>query len=511
MVNKIARWLLRSVFVVLWLVVLALAVELYSRFAWRAMERSNPYLVAVNTGQPWPDPQTDELTPAADTDRVTEPAPSDTFDACDTRRYACRLFDELNKEERLSFARAYQEVLLVTDANGSTIDCYGDDPIEPLAAVHRPDRPAPSVRSLCADAALEECLGAIREVLESGQAVQREVVWGTTNGTLAYPSAFFPIAEPAGVGIALPAATSQTPLPPKSLWRIPFFIYRNHAAQPRDSATSGGFRTNNFGFRAHDVSVPKPPGVFRIACVGGSTTEEGNSDTSTYPCVLGKKLNAALGTSTVETINCGISGIASLRERYRFQDYLCLQPDLVVYYDGVNDICHLHLQGYAFHASRWQERLRRSWFINRHFNAWFFPSDAVIAADLEATTFRNIRSMVRMAREKQVEVAICSFARPHLETLTATERDYYEYNTRNSWGGKYVSFATYCRVLDLFNRKLKQLCEEEKLLYIPVAESIQGGGKYFGDICHMKDNGIVLKAEIIARYLAERLKSKLTR
>jgi len=40
------------------------------------------------------------------------------------------------------------------------------------------------------------------------------------------------------------------------------------------------------------MTVPKPAGVFRIACVGGSTTVEGPHNELTYPNYLERMLGA---------------------------------------------------------------------------------------------------------------------------------------------------------------------------------------------------------------------------
>jgi hypothetical protein len=45
---------------------------------------------------------------------------------------------------------------------------------------------------------------------------------------------------------------------------------------------------NSFGFRSPEIEVPKPEGKFRIVCVGGSTTNAGRTNDTTYPALLEK-------------------------------------------------------------------------------------------------------------------------------------------------------------------------------------------------------------------------------
>jgi heterodisulfide reductase subunit A-like polyferredoxin len=51
------------------------------------------------------------------------------------------------------------------------------------------------------------------------------------------------------------------------------------------------------------VIVPKPKGVLRIVCVGGSTTEEGNDTQSTYPNIMEHKLRNYFKTDKIDVVN----------------------------------------------------------------------------------------------------------------------------------------------------------------------------------------------------------------
>jgi hypothetical protein len=75
---------------------------------------------------------------------------------------------------------------------------------------------------------------------------------------------------------------------------------------------SGEFETiNPLGFRGSDVAREKPPGVFRVVCVGGSFTFGAAVDEQqTYPRILETKLQAEVrdrgGSSRVEVLNLGV-------------------------------------------------------------------------------------------------------------------------------------------------------------------------------------------------------------
>lgn len=85
-----------------------------------------------------------------------------------------------------------------------------------------------------------------------------------------------------------------------------------------------------------DLPVPKPPGVFRIVCEGGSTTLDilSPDDASTWPARLG-----ALLAPRADVANAGFTGWTSLESLVSLEIRdVDLAPDLVVVFSGVNDL-----------------------------------------------------------------------------------------------------------------------------------------------------------------------------
>ncbi len=85
-----------------------------------------------------------------------------------------------------------------------------------------------------------------------------------------------------------------------------------------------------------DLPVPKPPGVFRIVCEGGSTTFDllAPDDASTWPARLG-----ALLAPRADVANAGFPGWTSLESLVSLEIRdLDLGPDLVIVFSGVNDL-----------------------------------------------------------------------------------------------------------------------------------------------------------------------------
>ena len=98
---------------------------------------------------------------------------------------------------------------------------------------------------------------------------------------------------------------------------------------------------NRLGFRGPELETPKPPGTFRVWCVGGSTTFDifASSNETTWPARLEQRLREMTGTGRIEVINAGIPGEnleGSLEDFVRFHP--TVGPDVLVVYHGPNDL-----------------------------------------------------------------------------------------------------------------------------------------------------------------------------
>ncbi len=101
------------------------------------------------------------------------------------------------------------------------------------------------------------------------------------------------------------------------------------------------YTNNSLGFRTPERPYEKQANVKRIVTLGGSTTWDGPTNDTTWPALLEKKLNEYYKNSgySVEVINLALdAGIAQtslgILEMYGIQ----FHPDLVISYDGVNDL-----------------------------------------------------------------------------------------------------------------------------------------------------------------------------
>ncbi len=264
-------------------------------------------------------------------------------------------------------------------------------------------------------------------------------------------------------------------------------------------------RINARGFRDDEVVLPKPAGVYRIVCVGGSTTAEGLSSALTYPNMVETKFARTLGPGRVDVVNAGIFALTSYCEVDHIPDYLALEPDLVVHYNFVNDVSAV--TGRWLDAKTRVNRLRnllpRSHFIYDYLNPCLLPNDATIDHAIDETVLANLARLADACRGKGVELAVCTFAAPDYGPLDRAQRAFFDRRVNNMAWGRLMNMTSYLHLLGRYNAGVRAFCAQRGLRVIPVAESLKGGTECFTDICHLRPRGIERKAQIVFDALRE--------
>lgn len=133
------------------------------------------------------------------------------------------------------------------------------------------------------------------------------------------------------------------------------FIYKKNFEGPsseklnynlNNNYYSANLKTNNMGFYNgesgnRDIKTPKPKDLYRINCLGGSTT--GNyfffeKKNISYPIALEKILKNKLNTQ-IEVNNCAEGGYNSADILVRFAlQIIDTKPDMIVLYHAYNDV-----------------------------------------------------------------------------------------------------------------------------------------------------------------------------
>lgn len=505
-VRGVGRLLFYGLTGLFWLGVIGVALEGYQAWRWGYIERHNPFVLYRHGIGTWPGGDTNERVLSVDAMRgpgagtkldpeVRAKIAAGFLPVPEEQVFRERLgraehFLTLTELPRTFYANCYGKDIFLVDEAGQVLEKY---PVQIL------DKTPPLIESVTTPEIARVLREQMGRAFADGQPRDVPDVGMPGRGLFVLP-----LKDPSGrvTRIAAFWDSAGPPSPeedPDQVWERSFFIYKKHGFRSADD-----FHTNNFGWRGGEVLVPRPAGLFRILCVGGSTTEEGPSSEGAYPGVLERRLREQMGAGRVEVVNCGIPGLNSTKEYLRMPDYLMLDGNFAVYYNGINDICHQVFKGFVFRAEAWNQLFRRSRFLAYYFNRSFFPSDEGIVQALNQQVISNLRGLHAGFKTRGIEMAFCSFAAPDLEHLSRQDRDYYDYYFQQEWGGRYVTFATYCHVLGLFNNELKKLCAELGAQYIPVAENLKGGTDLFGDPCHMKNRGIERKAEIIFEAIRDR-------
>lgn len=111
------------------------------------------------------------------------------------------------------------------------------------------------------------------------------------------------------------------------------------------SAAFPNFRmvTNRFGFRDDNIPFKKPKRTIRIAFIGASTTINNPYFLYSYPKLVGYWLNLWAQSQHLniqfDIINGGRSGYNPSDSSANYiQDIADLRPDIVIYYEGINNI-----------------------------------------------------------------------------------------------------------------------------------------------------------------------------
>jgi len=100
-------------------------------------------------------------------------------------------------------------------------------------------------------------------------------------------------------------------------------------------------RHNSLGFRGKETTYAKPPGVFRIVTIGGSSVygQSESSDAAVWSQRLEDHLNEGAHGVHIEVVNGGCFGYNSFENlvnlEFRMMDF---HPDIVLLYEAINDM-----------------------------------------------------------------------------------------------------------------------------------------------------------------------------
>ena len=304
------------------------------------------------------------------------------------------------------------------------------------------------------------------------------------------------------------------------------------AYSPTPNYRKGQTFHNSLGFRNDEFFLEKPDGSYRIVALGGSSTYDVSikDNHSTFTAQLEKLLKEDYGYQDVQVINAGVPGYNSweilVNLEFRVLD---LDPDLVIVYEGVNDV-HARLvlpsayrgddsgRRKAWQAPRvalWEHSallriLTRMMNITRQVSvddfvssptyvSWPFESrlreeeldpTEILKENSPVYLHRNLENMIAVAKEHDVEIMFSTWAHsPHLNDYAS--EGYYQDGFREN------------------NDVVKEVAMSHEIPLFDFASLMPQDAQYWADGRHVNEAGALVKAQLFAEFIdAQRLIEK---
>ena len=345
----------------------------------------------------------------------------------------------------------------------------------------------------------------------------------------------------AAIEVACRATERHDPPQLVRRWRFlqrfhPFMgIYRRPSGRKvlDDAYGRRTFTTNKLGLRGDDIVEWKTPGVYRICCLGGSTTEnEFVDDRDTYCAKLQCLLRERTGRARLEVVNAGCATYSTAHSFINYALRICdLKPDLVTIYHGINDLVpgmcpefrpdYSHFYGFYHKVGAletdleltvrtpfdplldWsaayrlcQRRLAQRERSRFREPAYFATRPASRVSGPGPAAFeRNVRATIRLARADGAKVLLCTF--PYSLRHDMPRRD------RNRWGQfGWSKFLTIDGVIDGLQRHnviLTQVARQEHTLLCDLERVVPKDTEHFFDSCHLTPKGQEVAAQALAK------------
>ena len=289
----------------------------------------------------------------------------------------------------------------------------------------------------------------------------------------------------------------------------PFLTYEMVPDRSRDGMYS--FHHNSLGFRGKETTVEKPEGVYRILCVGGSTTYGTGctKDELAYPAQLEAMLAEKAPGQKYEVINCGVSGYGTTENLINIQLRLLeLQPDAIIVYHAANDARPIQAKGfkpdYSHLRTSWREtepnaldltllrwcRLyawatrgrnpdKQTGALFTHiavedYESLHVPSSEGVNEEGVEAFIRNLRNIVAVCRANGVEPVLATFASCESK-LKPTEEHFLD-------------------TVDRQNVRIIELATELDAKLLRLAEGLDDRAEWYDDWMHFNDEGSRVQA-----------------
>ena len=280
---------------------------------------------------------------------------------------------------------------------------------------------------------------------------------------------------------------------------------------------------NSLGYRNDEFSLQKPGGIYRIVALGGSSTYDVSikDNADTFTAQLERLLKEDYGYQNVQVINAGVPGYNSweilVNLEFRVLD---LNPDLVIIYEGTNDVHARMVEPSAYRGDdlgrrqAWQippvalwehstllRILSRAMNFTRQVSIDDFVSSPTYVSwpyeyrlsedNLDPAEIlkknppiyfrRNLENMSAIAKEHDVTILLTTWAHsPYLKDYAA--QDYYQHGFQE------------------INDVVKVVAADQQVPFFDFAAVMPQDAKYWADGRHVNEAGAFEKARLFAEY-----------
>jgi hypothetical protein len=309
----------------------------------------------------------------------------------------------------------------------------------------------------------------------------------------------------------------------------PHYVLQGAAGQASEQAS-----INSLGFRGPDFQPVKPEGVFRVICLGESSTFGfRDSDTGTYPFQLEQLFRQHPEGAKVEVINAGFpyynsgSILALLRE-----ELLDYHPDLLTLYSAYNDA------GWPLEVGRLS---RAVFWIQQHSITYLLMKEYIITdqfvllvqrtlrrltpQNLDYAGFEdqlskivtryqgNIRSIIAVAKGENIPIILIKqpMTTAHSQYASLSYEDEY-----NSIFLKYSEKKSLTRQeLQLFKqhrlvKELEKIAQEEHLPLVDNIAIVDQDRRRLASWVHLTEEGNLRLAEVLKSAIEPYIERQLT-
>jgi lysophospholipase L1-like esterase len=293
---------------------------------------------------------------------------------------------------------------------------------------------------------------------------------------------------------------------------------------PTPDYRKGQTSHNSLGYRGDEFPLKKPDGVYRIVTLGGSSTYDVRieDNAAIFTAQLEKLLKEDYGYKNVQVINAGVPGYNSweilVNLEFRVLD---LDPDLVIIYEGTNDVHARLVQPSAYqgdnlgrrqawqvpHVALWEHSaflriLSRTLNITRQVSVDDFVSSPtylswpfeyrLIEDNLDPVEIlrknppiyfrRNLENMVAITKEQGVKIMFSTWASsPYLNDYAA--EGYYQQGFKEN------------------NDVVKEVAGDQHIPLFDFAAVMPQDAKYWADGRHSNEAGALVKAKLFAEFI----------